>query len=234
MMMKTPLLECRELTRVYRRRKGPPVRAVDKVDLTVDDRDFLVIVGRSGAGKTTLLNLIGGLERPTSGAVALHGEPFEKMSSKGLAFVRMKKIGFVFQSFNLLPAYTAAENVEIALAPTHLSREERRERVQDLLCAFDLADRADHLPLELSLGQQQKLAIARAFANRPVLIVADEPTGELDPVAAQEVVAKLVELNQEHNVTLVVATHGAFPRAPASRVIFMNEGRIVGQGEAGY
>ena len=231
-----PLLECRELTKFYFREKGPPVRAVYKVDLKVNHRDFVFIVGRTGAGKTTLLNLMGGLELPTSGSVVLDGKPLEKISDKELATIRMKKMGFVFQSFNLLPAYTVFENIEIALAPTRLSREERRRKVEKLLRTFHLAELADYLPLELSLGQQQKSAIARALANDPVLVFADEPTGELDPITAEEVMGELVKLNQMHNVTLLVATHGAgaFPWTLADRILFMKDGRIVSQEEAGY
>lgn len=233
-MIETPLLECRKLTKVYFRVKDSPISAVDGVDLKICNRDVLVIVGRSASGKTTLLNLIGGLDRPTSGTVILDGEALEKMSNKELALVRLKRVGFVFQGFNLLQAYTAFENIEVALAPTLLSRKERQQRVKNLLHTFNLAHRADHLPLELSLGQQQKVAIARALANHPVLVLADEPTGELDPITAREVVETFAELNRRYNVTLVIATHGAFPYNVANRVVYMKDGRIVNQKEAGY
>lgn len=233
-MVQTPLIECRGLTKDYLYIKEGPVKAVDNVDFEIRSQDFLVIVGHSGAGKTTLLNLIGGLERPTSGSVILDGETLEKMSDKKLASIRMKKIGFVFQGFNLLQAYTAFENIEVALAPSNMSKRERRERVSDLLQAFGLTNRASHLPLGLSLGQQQKVAIARALANNPVLLLADEPTGELDPVSASEVISKFVELNHRHKVTLIVATHGTFPYDIANRVVYMKDGRIVNQKEAGY
>jgi putative ABC transport system ATP-binding protein len=143
-------------------------------------------------------------------------------------------VGFIFQTFNLLPALTALENIEVALAPTHMSREEREEKAKILLSLFELTDKANHLPLELSAGQQQKVAIARAVARDPPVILADEPTGEMDPTTGGEIVAKLVELNQKRNVTIVVASHGAFPYEVASRVLFMKDGKIVSKEEAGY
>jgi len=228
------LIECRELTKVYSRGKETPVRAVDGVELKVSNGEFLAIVGRSGTGKSTLLNLIGGLDQPTSGTVILDGKALDKISDRELALVRREKIGFVFQDFNLLPGYTAYENIEIALAPGQLSTKERRGRVENLLHAFELADRANHLPRQLSVGQQQRLAIARALVNNPVLILADEPTGGVDPTTAKEVVDRLVELNRRSNVTLIVTTHSAFPYHLASRVVYMKDGRMVSQEEAGY
>ena len=229
-----PLIETRELTKVYLPKKETQVKAVDEVNLKVHRGEFLVIVGRSGSGKTTLLNLIGALDRPTSGTVIFEGKDLGGLSNRELALLRRHKVGFVFQTFNLLPALTALENIEVALAPTPLSREERREKSRTLLEIFELKNRADHLPLELSVGQRQKLAIARALASDPVLILADEPTGEIDPTTGKEIITKLVELNRRHNVTLVVASHGAFPYNLAKRVLFLKNGRLVSQEEAGY
>jgi putative ABC transport system ATP-binding protein len=227
------LLECQDVTRVFPKR-NPPVTAVNNVSLKVSRGDFLVIVGRSGAGKSTLLNLIGALDRPTSGTVLIDDKPLDNMSDKDLARFRMKNIGFIFQDFNLLPAYTAFENIEIALIPNRLPKTERRDRVESLLHASGLADRADHLPLEMSVGEQQKLAIARALANNPPLILADEPTGAVDPMTAKETVDRLLELNHKRNVTLVVTTHGIFPYHLVNQALYMKNGGIVSKDEAGY
>ena len=232
MTKQSPLIECRELTKVYPGGKASPVRAVDRVDLKVYKGEFVVIVGRSGVGKSTLLNLMGGLDRPTSGTVVFDGNAIEKMSDKELARIRMNKIGFVFQDYNLLPAYSALENIELTLAPSEPSRKKRRERGEKLLRDFGLIDRADHLSVQLSLGEQQRVAIARALVNNPILILADEPSGGIDPTTAKEIVARFVELNQKDDVTLVIATHGAFPRSLASRVLYMKGGRIVSQEDA--
>ena len=230
----TPLIETRELTKVYLRKSEVQIKAVDGVNLKIYRGEFLAIVGRSGSGKTTLLNLIGTLDRPTSGAVIFEGRDLCDLSNRDLSLLRRQKVGLVFQTFNLLPALTALENIEVALAPTRMSKEERQEKARTLLDIFELTDRADRLPLELSVGQQQKLAIARALINDPVLILADEPTGEMDPITGREIVAKLVELNRNYNVTLVVTSHGTFPCNQVDRVLFLKDGRLVSKEEAGY
>ena len=232
--MTMPLVETKEVTKIYRNKEGVVVRAVDAVDLRIDRGEFLVIVGRSGAGKTTLLNLIGALNRPSSGGVIFDGKDTSKLSNRELALIRREKIGFIFQDFNLLPTLTVLENIEVALAPTEMLMEEQRKKSKALLTLFDLADKSDCLPSELSLGQQQRVAIARALINNPSLILADEPTGELDPIMGRIVVKNLVELNQKYNTTLVVATHGTFPYNTANRVLFMKDGKIVTCEEAGY
>lgn len=229
-----PLIETRELTKTYPRKREAPVVAVNGVNIRIFRGEFLAIVGRSGCGKTTLLNLIGALDRPTSGAVIFENKNLGAFSHRDLALLRRQKVGFVFQTFNLLPALTAFENIEVALAPTQMSRDERREKAKSLLESLELMDKAEHLPLELSVGQQQKVAIARAMARDPPLILADEPTGEMDPVTGGEIASKLVELNQKHNVTVVVTSHGAFPYELARRVLFMKNGKIVSQEQAGY
>ena len=230
----TPLIETRELTKVYLRKSEIQIKAVDGVNLKIYRGEFLAIVGRSGSGKTTLLNLIGTLDRPTSGAVIFEGRDLCDLSNRDLSLLRRQKVGLVFQTFNLMPALTALENIEVALAPTRMSKEERQEKARTLLDIFELTDRADRLPLELSVGQQQKLAIARALINDPVLILADEPTGEMDPITGREIVAKLVELNRNYNVTLVVTSHGTFPCNQVDRVLFLKDGRLVSKEEAGY
>ncbi|NQT87765.1 ABC transporter ATP-binding protein [bacterium] len=227
------VVECQGLTKVYHRRNGAPVKAVDNVDLQVTTGEFVVIVGRSGSGKSTLLSLLGGLDRPTSGSVRLRGNALDATPDRELTRIRRENVGFVFQDFNLLPAYTALQNVEVALAPACLSKQERRERVEALLGRFDVLRRSAHLPAELSLGEQQRVAVARALANRPPLILADEPTGGVDPVTGKEVVDKLIELNRQDGVAVVVTTHGVFPLDAASRVLFMKDGAFVSREAAG-
>lgn len=230
----TPLIETRELTKVYLSKSKVQVKAVDSVNLKIYRGEFLAIIGRSGSGKTTLLNLIGTLDQPTSGAVIFEGRNLCDLSNRDLTLLRRQKVGLVFQTFNLLPALTALENIEVALAPTRMSKEERQKKARTMLDIFELTDRADRLPLELSVGQQQKLAIARALINDPVLILADEPTGEMDPITGKEIVAKLVELNRNCNVTLVVTSHGTFPCNQVDRVLFLKDGRLASKKEAGY
>jgi len=232
-MEDSAVVECQGLTKVFRRRTGAALKAVDNVDLQVGAGEFVLIVGRSGSGKSTLLGLLGGLDRPTAGSVRLRGKALEATPDRELARTRRENVGFVFQDFNLLPAYTALENVEIALAPLALPRQEQRGRAEALLRRFGVLDRAEHLPAELSLGEQQRVAVARALANRPLLILADEPTGGVDALTGREVVDKLSELNHEEGVTAVVATHGVFPQEAASRVLYMRDGALVSRDAAG-
>ena len=229
-----PLIETRDLAKVYLRKSGPSIKALDGVNLEVSAGEFLVIVGLSGSGKTTLLNLVGALDRPTSGEVIFEGKSLNDFSNRDLALLRRRKIGFVFQTFNLLPSLTALENIELALIHSKMSKEEINDNVNALLNLFDLTDKFNRLPFELSVGQQQKVAIARALVKDPVLILADEPTGEMDPIAGKEIVEKLVELNRKSKVTLIVASHGTFPYTQADRTLFLKDGKIVSQKEAGY
>lgn len=226
------LIEACGLTRVFPRRRGPPVRAVDGVDIRIRRGEFVVVIGRSGCGKSTLLGLLGGLDRPTSGLVRLFDRDLGTVRDGELARLRREHVGFVFQDFHLLPAYTALENVEMALAPAPLSVSERRDRAEFLLRRFEILHRQDHLAGELSLGEQQRVAVARALANRPGLLLADEPTGGVDAVTAREMVDILVGLHREEGLTLVVVTHGSFPVEAAGRVLGMKEGRLVSREEA--
>ena len=207
---------------------------MDGVNLKVFAGEFLALVGRSGSGKTTLLNLIGALDRPTSGEVLFGGKSLGDFSNRDLALLRREKIGFVFQTFNLLPSLTVLENVESALVHSPMSKNQITEKVATLLEFFDLTAKSSMLPLDLSVGQQQKVAIARALVKNPVLILADEPTGEMDPIAGREIVAKLVELNRKSKVTMIIASHGAFPYTQTDRTLFIKDGKIVSQKEAGY
>jgi putative ABC transport system ATP-binding protein len=228
------LIETRNLGKVYFRKNSPPIKALDGVNLKVFAGEFLALVGRSGSGKTTLLNLIGALDRPTSGEVLFDGKSLGDFSNRDLALLRREKIGFVFQTFNLLPSLTVLENVESALVHSLTSKNEITEKVATMLEFFDLTDKSSMLPLDLSVGQQQKVAIARALVKNPVLILADEPTGEMDPIAGREIVAKLVELNRKSKVTMIIASHGAFPYTQTDRTLFIKDGKIVSQKEAGY
>ena len=217
---------CEGLTMVFGGR-GRTIRVLDGVDLSVSQGEVVVISGRVGSGKSTLLSLLAGLERPTSGCVRVEGRPLEGLSSAQLARLRRERIGIVFQSFNLLPAWTARENVEAALVHTVADPRARSERAGILLAALGLADRLHHLPAELSVGQQQGVAIARALAGDPAVVLADEPTGDVDPETAEEIVAHLTRPVREKGVTLIVATHGSFPAEQAYRVLRLEAGRLV-------
>lgn len=230
----SPLIETKNLGKVYFRKNSPPIKALDGVNLEVSAGEFLVVVGSSGSGKTTLLNLIGTLDRPTSGEVFFEGAHLGDFSNRDLALLRREKIGFVFQTFNLLPSLTVCENVMSALVHSPMSKDEITQKVISLLDFLDLTDKSSMLPLDLSAGQQQKVAIARALVKDPVLILADEPTGEMDPKAGEEIMAKLVELNQKSKVTMVVVSHGTFLQNLANRTLFLKDGKIVSQKDAGY
>ena len=230
----SPLIETRELVKVYYRKNSPTIKALDGVNVEIHSGEFLVLVGCSGSGKSSFLNLVGALDRPTSGDVIFEGKSLKDFSNYDLTLFRREKIGFIFQTFNLLPSLTVRENVESALVHSNISREEIEDKVAVLLNSFDLSDKHDRLPLELSVGQQQKAAIARAIVKDPILILADEPTGEMDPIAGREIVEKLIELNKKSKVTLMVASHGAFPYNQADRTLFIKDGKIVSQKEAGY
>jgi ABC-type lipoprotein export system ATPase subunit len=233
-MKNNPLIETRDLTKIYSLKNGFQTKALDGVNLEVFAGEFLAVVGRSGSGKTTLLNLIGTLDRPTSGEVIFENQSLRDCTNRDLALLRGKKIGFIFQTFNLLPSLTVFENVESALIHSRLSKEKMAEKVTAWLSFFDLLGKANRLPLELSVGQQQKAAIARALVKDPLIILADEPTGEMDPIAGREIITKLVELNQKSRVTTVVVSHAKIPHNPADRTMFIKDGKIVPQKEAGY
>jgi putative ABC transport system ATP-binding protein len=203
------------------------IRAVKDVSFTVDRGDFLAIIGRSGSGKTTLLNLIAGLDRPSSGHVFLEGEDVSVMAEAQLTELRRHKIGFVFQSFGLLPLLSAYENVEIALRIAGAGIRERARRAQEVLELVGLARRSHHRPYELSGGEQQRVAIARALANRPSIILADEPTGELDSNTAQSIFRLLLEIVESENVTIVTTTHDRIVMEKAQHVIELSDGELL-------
>ncbi|PDW01765.1 ABC transporter ATP-binding protein [Candidatus Viridilinea mediisalina] len=216
------VLETQALTRVYGERV--PVKALDGVDLQIKRGEVVAIVGPSGSGKSTLLNLIGALDRPSSGDVIVNGTSIAKV--RNLDRFRGQTIGFVFQSHNLLPTLTACENVEVPMYELRMRGGQRRRRALELLELVGLAKRGDHLPNQLSGGERQRVAIARALANQPAILLADEPTGNLDTKNTAEIMKLLSKLNREQNVTLVIVTHNTEVSAAAQRVITIRDGKI--------
>jgi putative ABC transport system ATP-binding protein len=228
-MTPTMLYELRAVERAYGTGNGA-VRALDNIDLTIASGEFLAVEGPSGSGKSTLLQLLGALERPTGGSLVFDGRELTKLDDRALTQVRSREIGFVFQSFNLIPTLTAAENVEAALVPLRHSRAARRSRVADLLASVGLADRSSHLPSRLSGGEQQRVAIARALANEPRVVLADEPTGNLDSTTSEEIVRTLQALSTDHGVTVIVVTHAEEVARFAARRVRLHDGRVAGDG----
>lgn len=220
-----PLIRTSELTKVYRR-GNVLVEALHKVSLTVQRGEMLAIMGSSGSGKSTLLNLLGCLDRPTSGDYRLEQRGISTLDDNALADVRNTRIGFVFQAFNLLPSATALDNVALPLVYAGVSAPERRARSAAALASLGLADRMHHLPGELSGGQQQRVAIARALVTRPVLILADEPTGAVDSATGREIMTIFQALNQE-SITVILVTHDETVARVAHRLIELKDGRIV-------
>ncbi len=202
------------------------VDALRGVDLTIARGEFVALVGPSGSGKSTVLNLIGGLDRPTSGQVWINGTELSASDERTLTRHRRQHVGFVFQSFNLLPRLTAEENVALPLMFSGMPEKERRARARDLLERVSLKHRLDHRPTQLSGGEQQRVAIARALIGRPALLLADEPTGNLDTGTGAEIMALLKTLNQEQDLTLLVVTHDAEVAAFADRVVKLRDGRV--------
>ncbi|AWZ05401.1 MULTISPECIES: ABC transporter ATP-binding protein [unclassified Streptomyces] len=213
------------VTKRYRRGKES-IDALAGVDLTIEDGGRLVIQGPTGGGKSTLLQMLGALDRPTAGAVVLDGLDLATVSEARLTRVRAENIGFVFQSFNLIPTLTAQENVETALVPLGLKARERRERAAEALDSVGLGERMGHLPGEMSGGQQQRVAIARALVKRPKVLLADEPTGNLDESMRDEVMDLLEGLWKEHGLTFVMVTHDSALAKRAPRVATIRRGRV--------
>jgi len=221
----THILEAEGLGKTYD--TGPtPVVALSDVDLVVEPGTLVVVRGRSGSGKTTLLNLLGGLDQPTTGSVRLDGDLVSEMDETTLSEMRRSRVGFIFQAFGLIPILTAVENVEVPLRLIRADPEERRQRSRALLEMVGLGERFAHRPAELSGGEQQRVAIARALANRPRLLLADEPTGQLDSVTGKGIIDLLASLVHAEGIAAVVATHDPAPLAVADRVVEISDGRI--------
>jgi len=203
------------------------IEVLKGLNLAIPEGDFLALMGPSGSGKSTLLNLLGGLDRPSAGEVEIGGQRIDRMSHGKLAEWRARHIGFVFQLYNLLPALSAARNVELPLLLTHLSRAERKQHVATALAIVGLADRMNHYPRQLSGGQEQRVGIARAIVTDPTLLLCDEPTGDLDRKAGDEVLDLLVALNAEHGKTIVMVTHDPHAAARAKRILYLDKGSLV-------
>jgi len=213
------------VTRLYHKGRET-VPAVNGLDLTIGDGEWLAIQGRTGHGKSTLLNLLGGLDRPTQGTIKLGGTDLGALRETQVTRVRAKSIGFIFQTFNLIPTLSAAENVEAALIPLGFSGAGRRHRVAAALESVDLADRSNHLPAEMSGGQQQRAAIARALVKEPKVVLADEPTGNLDEDTRDEIIGLLEHLWRERGLTLVLVTHDTAVARRAQRIGVMTNGHL--------
>ncbi len=220
-----PLVAVSDLTKTYVVGQTA-VPALRGVSLAIDRGEFVAVMGSSGSGKSTLMNLLGCLDAPSSGTYHLAGQDVLRLSSNKLAAVRNTSIGFVFQQFNLLARATALENVELPMVYAGLGRRERRRRARNALAQVGLSEREHHRPSQLSGGQQQRVAIARALVNQPLLLLADEPTGALDSVTSEEIMAALVRLN-EGGLTVIVVTHDAEVARYARRVIHFKDGRVV-------
>jgi len=220
------LIECRGLTRAYRK-GGTEIRPLEGLDLDVEEGTFLALMGPSGSGKTTLLNLIAGIDRPTAGTLRVDGTELSSLSRSKLAAWRAEYVGYIFQLYNLVPVLTAYENVELPLLLHKLSAKQRHEKVTLALDLVGLSDRHDHYPRQLSGGQEQRVAIARAIVADPRIIVADEPTGDLDAASAASVMRLLQRLHQELGRTLIMVTHDPKTAAYADRILHLEKGRLV-------
>jgi len=219
------LIELKKVTKIYDD-NAVPVQALKDVDLKIEKEEFTAIVGPSGSGKTTLLNIIGGLDKPTSGNIIIDETDISTFKTDQMIDFRLHNIGFVFQAFNLIPVFTAKENVEFIMLLQGVEKEERERKAIELLTAVDLSDRINSKPTELSGGQQQRVAVARALASKPSFVLADEPTANLDSVTANNLLDIMEKLNKEHKMTFIFSTHDARVIKRAHRVITLRDGAI--------
>jgi putative ABC transport system ATP-binding protein len=222
------LIELRDVTKSYKR-DAIDIPVLDRVSITVDAGDFMGLMGPSGSGKSTLLNLLAGIDRPSRGTIKIGDTEISSLSERALAGWRARHIGFIFQLYNLIPVLTAFENVELPLLLTTLSKAQRRDHVMTALGIVGLADREKHYPRQLSGGQEQRVAIARAIVTDPTLLLADEPTGDLDAKSAGEVLTLLQRLNEEFKKTIVMVTHDPHAAERASHLLHLEKGTLVEQ-----
>ncbi len=219
------MIEVKNVSKSYRR-DSIEIPVLSNISITVPEGEFLALMGPSGSGKTTLLNLVAGIDRPNSGDVIVNGTDIGKLNESGLARWRSTHVGFIFQFYNLLPVLTAYENVELPLMLTKLSKKEKNDHVEAALKLVGLGDRMHHSPKQLSGGQEQRVAIARAIVTDPTLLVADEPTGDLDKVSAAEVMSLLDRLNKEYGKTIVMVTHDPRAAERAHKVMHLDKGEL--------
>jgi putative ABC transport system ATP-binding protein len=224
-----PMIQCRGLTKSYRK-GSTTVTPLERLDLDVARGEFLALMGPSGSGKTTLLNLLSGIDSPSDGSLEIDGREIARLSRRELTHWRARHVGYIFQLYHLVPVLTAFENVELPLLLDHSTRRERHARVNAALELVGLADRSDHRPTELSGGQEQRVAIARALVADPELLVADEPTGDLDRESATRILGLLRSLVEEHGKTIVMVTHDPKAADAADRVLHLEKGRLVEPG----
>jgi len=224
------LVRVRNLNKIYRR-GGETIEVLQGLNLDVEKGEFVAFMGPSGSGKTTLLNLLGGLDTPTSGTVTVDGDEITHMSGRKLASWRARHVGFIFQMYNLIPVLTAFQNVELPLLLTRLSKAQRRQHVETALGLVGLGDRMKHYPRQLSGGQEQRVAIARAIVTDPTFLLCDEPTGDLDRKAAEEILDLLTELESEHGKTILMVTHDPLAAERADVVLHLEKGALVESAE---
>ncbi len=223
--MNDTVLTCSHITKCFTSR-GRTAEVLRDVSLTIGRGKIVVIRGRSGTGKSTLLQILAGLDRPTAGDVEIAGRSIEDLNAGELAVLRRQTIGFIFQNFNLIPSWTAGQNVEAALIHTPLTRSQRHRKVREMLERLELGDRIDYLPSELSVGQQQRVAIARALIHEPAIVFADEPTGDVDPDTAGAIMDCLVGMVRANGTSLIVCTHGEFVPETADQPYLLRDGRM--------
>ena len=219
------LVRVEDVEKIFHR-GSEDIHVLSDLHLQVPTGEFLALMGPSGSGKTTLLNLIGGLDRPTGGTISVAGERLDQLSDRRLAAWRARHVGFVFQLYNLLPVLTAERNVELPLLLTHLTRAERQKHVDTALAVVGLSHRANHYPRTLSGGEQQRVGIARGIVTDPTLLLCDEPTGDLDRKAGNEILDLLQALNREHGKTIIMVTHDPHASARASRTVYLDKGQL--------
>jgi putative ABC transport system ATP-binding protein len=219
------LIEISKLNKIYNT-TAVPVHAVKDVDLVIEKKEFMAVVGPSGSGKTTLLNIVGGLDKPSDGKVVIEGTDLSSMSSSKLVDYRLNHIGFVFQAYNLIPVFTARENVEFIMLLQGVDKKEREQRAIDLLKQVGLEDRIDTRPTQLSGGQQQRVAVARALASHPSFVLADEPTANLDSESAESLLDLMEELNNAYDMTFIFSTHDVRVMRRARRIVTLEDGKV--------